>query len=188
MIGKNSTLDGVNTLWYKSKYFRPQPLGRRGNDNYVKELRLYSNMMNGFMRNLEKALLDGHTVILPAYMGRVFIQGIKLTVPHWNGAAILAHKRATGEILPIRYSPERDEGYHYKLAYSFNGGYNHTQWFTVKASNRFKKELRKRLDAGQTYFIKTHYSKRQYFIDKKNSNVKTDNQPINNLTITEDKW
>ena len=187
MIGKNSVLDCSSTLWSKSKYFRPQPLGRRGNDNYVKELKLYCQLINGFMANLEKAVLDGHTVILPAYMGRVFIQGIKLTIPHWNGAAILAHRRETGETIPIRFSPEKDEGYHYKLAYSFNGGYSYTQWFTVKASNRFKHELRKRLDAGQTYYIKTHYSKRQDFIDKNKKDEQT-NKPLFDLSITEDKW
>ena len=195
MIDKNNNLDSNVAMWSKSKYFRPKPLGKQGNANYVKERGFYRELMNGFLANLEKALLDGHTVILPAYMGRLFIQGTKLTTPYWNGVAMQEKLRegiAKEDIVPIRFSPEKNDGIHYKLTYSFNGGYNYTQYFKVRASLQFKKKLQTRVDAGQTYFVKTHYSKRLNFIDNKLVKKVVENEQVRentaDITIEKDGW
>ena len=36
MVEKNRSVDSMVVFWDKSKYFRPAPLGRRGNENWVK--------------------------------------------------------------------------------------------------------------------------------------------------------
>ena len=153
MVGKDNNADSLVAFWSKSKYFRPEPLGKRGNDNWVKMRGEYRQLMNQFMQNVEKALLDGHTVILPAYLGRLAIKGMPMGLPRVDLRTTSKLRKETGDDTIVVRVPERNENVWYKIHYEFNAGYMHTYWYKAVTGKRMKKLIQERLDSGQSYYI-----------------------------------
>jgi len=180
MVEKNRSVDSMVVFWDKSKYFRPKPLGRQGNENYVKARSEYRELMNKFLTNVQNALLDGHTVVLPAYLGRLSIQGVEMGTLRVHGWNTRKARDETGDESIIIRVKEYNDNVEYKLHYEFNAGYQHTYWYKAETPKYLQRLIWERLNNGQSYFIRYKRVRKQ--------NIKVQEEVIVPYDETNDKW